>query len=204
MTTTSRRAHPTMFGLASHAAVYDRAVGVVMRRSYRLIAADVDRLCLPAGATVLDVGTGPGRLPRLIAQQSPELIIQGVDLSPEMVTHATTAAASAGLGPERLRYSRADVADLPFADGSTDLVVSSLSLHHWERPAEGLREIVRILRPGGQAWVYDVRSALDRVADDARAACEFVRVEQRLAGAGRLNPLGRLILEPGSPRIAES
>ena len=60
-----------------------------------------------------------------------------------------------------------DVVTLPFADGSVDLVVSTLSLHHWDDPAAGLDEIVRVLAPGGQAWIYDFRPAL--TADATRS-----------------------------------
>jgi SAM-dependent methyltransferase len=50
-----------------------------------------------------------------------------------------------------------DVAALTFPDGSFDLVISTLSLHHWADPAVGLAEIGRVLRPGGRALVWDFR-----------------------------------------------
>jgi ubiquinone/menaquinone biosynthesis C-methylase UbiE len=86
----------------------------------------------------------------------------------------------------------ADVARLPHADASVDLVVSSISLHHWDDPGAGLREVARVLRPGGRAWIYDVRAALRRAAQRADGDPGTMRLESRLPGAGRLNPLGRL------------
>ena len=49
------------------------------------------------------------------------------------------------------------MASLPFPDGSFDLVVSTLSLHHWADPQAGLAEIARVLRPGGRALIWDFR-----------------------------------------------
>jgi len=51
-----------------------------------------------------------------------------------------------------------DVASLAFPDGSFDLVVSTLSMHHWADPTAGLAEIGRVLRPGGRALVWDFRA----------------------------------------------
>jgi ubiquinone/menaquinone biosynthesis C-methylase UbiE len=50
-----------------------------------------------------------------------------------------------------------DAAALAFPDGSFDLVVSTLSMHHWADPAAGLAEIGRVLRPGGRALIWDFR-----------------------------------------------
>jgi SAM-dependent methyltransferase len=49
------------------------------------------------------------------------------------------------------------VAALAFPDASFDLVVSTLSMHHWADPAAGLAEIGRVLRPGARALVWDFR-----------------------------------------------
>jgi len=192
------RAHPTMFGLARHAAAYDRVAGRVADRMYRRIAGDVAALSLPPGAAILDVGTGPGRLPRYLSDRCPGTTVQGVDLSAEMVAHAREAAEAAGYPPGRPAYAVADVADLPHDDGSVDLVVSSLSLHHWEDVDAGLREVARVLRPDGQAWIYDLRLVLKRVEPAARRASDAVYLERRLPGASRLNPLARLVI--GSAR----
>jgi ubiquinone/menaquinone biosynthesis C-methylase UbiE len=50
-----------------------------------------------------------------------------------------------------------DVASMPFPEGSFDLVVSTLSMHHWDDPTAGLAEIDRVLRPGARALVWDFR-----------------------------------------------
>jgi SAM-dependent methyltransferase len=63
-------------------------------------------------------------------------------------------------GAARLSISRfvvGDVASLPFSDGSFDLVVSTLSMHHWTDPTQGLAEISRVLGTDGRALVWDLR-----------------------------------------------
>jgi ubiquinone/menaquinone biosynthesis C-methylase UbiE len=105
---------------------------------------------------VLDVGTGPAYLPVEIAKRAPNLEIVGIDLSPAMVAIATKNAEKRGVF-DRVRVQRANAANLPFEDGYFDLVVSTLSLHHWLKPSECLKEINRVLKENGEAWIYDAR-----------------------------------------------
>jgi ubiquinone/menaquinone biosynthesis C-methylase UbiE len=182
-----------MYGLARHATWYDRQAGLLGRPLYRGVAADVAAAGLSAGAVVLDVGTGPGRLLRLIAPACPQLTLIGVDLSAEMIARASSVAAATA-ATERITFQVANVAELPFEDGSVDLVVSSISLHHWDDPAAGLRDVVRVLRPGGRAWIYDFRPALrhpDRITSGLKAD---VRLETPAAGRKRFSLISRLVL----------
>lgn len=179
-----------MYGLARHACHYERWAGRLNRALYRRVVADVAAAALPVGAVVLDVGTGPGLLPSAIADASPELVVVGVDLAPEMIARATERAGGAG----RLRFEVADVAALPFPDGSVDLVVSSLSMHHWNDPRAGLAEVVRVLRPGAEAWVYDVRRTVRRAESMVAHLPTGIRLEIPLIRSFPLNPIGRLVL----------
>jgi ubiquinone/menaquinone biosynthesis C-methylase UbiE len=56
------------------------------------------------------------------------------------------------------RKTLAVVASLPFPDASFDLVVSTLSMHHWADGTAGLAQIRRVLRPGGRAPIWDFRA----------------------------------------------
>jgi len=180
-----------MYGLARHAESYDRHAGIFGGPLYRRVARDVAAAGLPAGAVVLDVGTGPGRVPLMIAAACPDLTVVGVDLSAEMVARATARAASA---TERIRFQVADVVALPLEDGSVDLVVSSISQHHWDDPSAGLRDVVRVLRPGGQAWIYDFRFALRHPERKTLGLDAEIRLESPMAGAYWFNPISRLVI----------
>jgi SAM-dependent methyltransferase len=142
--------------LIGDAAVYDTLSRLLLGRFVGRIAADVAAVA-PDGARVLEVGSGPGHLSiRLACQHGLE--VTGLDLDPAMIERAHATAHRRGEG-ERARPSFlvGDVASLAFLDGSFDLVVSTLSMHHWADPAAGLAEIGRVLRPGGRALVWDFR-----------------------------------------------
>jgi ubiquinone/menaquinone biosynthesis C-methylase UbiE len=109
MTTTAHRTrnHANMYGFARHARWYDLLSGVLARPLYRRVVADVSDVGPPAGSVVLDVGTGPGRVPRLIAAAYPTVEVEGVDLSPEMIARATSTA-----NPTNTRNLRFQVGDV--------------------------------------------------------------------------------------------
>ena len=157
----------SMFGMVSRPARYDRLTSGPFRRVHARVVADVAGAGLGSGARVLDVGTGPGGVPLAIARARPLLRVDGLDLSADMIAYARQATVNAGLD-DRLTFSVGDVADLPYADGTFDLVVSSMSQHHWGDVPAGIREIRRVLRPAGQAWIYDARIALHRATSAAR------------------------------------
>jgi SAM-dependent methyltransferase len=123
------------------------------------IAADVAAVARE-GARVLEVGCGPGRLSIRLADED-GLDVTGVDLDPAMIERARANAERPGKGDERRpSFLVGDVASLAFPDGSFDLVVSTLSMHHWAYPRAGLAEIGRVLRPGGRALLWDLRPGL--------------------------------------------
>jgi len=159
-----RRNLPKVFeGRSSR--VYDFVSRRLVRRMYRRIAADIAQLA-PEGAAVLDVGTGPGVLLVELAKVRPDLRLTGVDLSADMIASARHNLRSVA---DRATAQVANVTSLPFPDGSFDLIVSSLSLHHWDEPEAAVPELARVLRPGGRVQIYDFPFApFDRLASAAR------------------------------------
>ncbi len=148
-----------------HASLYERVARRPLRGVYRRLAADAAAAAPPDGA-VLDVGTGPGVLLAELARIRPDLRVVGIDLSADMVAAAKRSASGFG---DRVTAQLGDVTDLPFPDGSFDLVVSSFSLHHWADPAAAVPELARVLRPGGRLHIYDFRFApFDALTTTAR------------------------------------
>jgi ubiquinone/menaquinone biosynthesis C-methylase UbiE len=106
---------------------------------------------------VLEVGCGPGHLSTRLARQH-RLDVTGVDLDPAMIARARANADRPEIGDQRRpEFLVGDVAALAFPDGSFDLVVSTMSMHHWADPTAGLAEVGRVLRPGARGLVWDFR-----------------------------------------------
>ncbi|MZF88996.1 class I SAM-dependent methyltransferase [Streptomyces sp. SID5643] len=108
-------------------------------------AAAVAELGLRAGDRVLDAGCGTGRaLPPLRAAVGAAGVVLGVDLTPAMLREAVRA------GRDRDgQLLLTDVAALPLRSGSLDAVFGAGLISHLESPAEDLRELARVVRPGG-------------------------------------------------------
>ncbi|HEY3379459.1 MAG TPA: class I SAM-dependent methyltransferase [Armatimonadota bacterium] len=109
----------------------------------------------PPAARVLDVGCGAGQLVHLLAAQPPVVRAVGIDLSDALLHRARQRAEDSGL--TRAEFFQVDGAEMPFPNASFDIVVSTLSLHHWDDPVAVLGEIRRVLVPGGRAIIIDLR-----------------------------------------------
>jgi ubiquinone/menaquinone biosynthesis C-methylase UbiE len=103
-----------------------------------------------------DLGCGPGLLVVELARRSPGLHVTGLDLAENLLAQGEEYARRAGLG-ERVSFRQGDVKQIPFPDATLDLVVSTLSLHHWGDPVAVLNEVARVLRPGGSFLIFDLR-----------------------------------------------
>ncbi|MDR3577877.1 MAG: class I SAM-dependent methyltransferase [Anaerolineaceae bacterium] len=98
--------------------------------------------------TIVDLGCGTGRLLRKLARRWPEAKLIGVDPAEGMIAEARRLT-----GGVTFYVSMAE--KLPLADESAELVTSTVSFHHWQDQAQGLREVVRVLRPGGRFVLAD-------------------------------------------------
>lgn len=106
-------------------------------------------------ATVLDCGIGNGALAIALSSVLPEPPnFYGIDLSGEMLARADVEMRQAGLAPE---LRQADVLSIPYADESFDFVMAAHVLEHLPQPQHALREMVRVLKPGGMLFLCMVR-----------------------------------------------
>ena len=91
---------------------------------------------------VLDVGCGAGSVAKAVKRERPDLHVVGCDVS-------KSALALAEASPENVEFRSAQAEKLPFADGEFDFVWIFDVLEHVEKPEQVLREVARVLRPGG-------------------------------------------------------
>jgi ubiquinone/menaquinone biosynthesis C-methylase UbiE len=124
------------------------------------------------GEQALDVGCGTGTLAVELARQRPGLAVAGVDADDAMLDRARGKADRAGV---QLDLRTAFAQELPFADASFDLVVSSLFFHHLRREDKlaTAAEILRVLRPGGRLAIADWGAPRDLMM---RVAAQSIRL----------------------------
>jgi len=104
----------------------------------------------------LDVGTGFGINAAFLARRLPKgSEIWTVDPSKEVLAQAK--ASLDGEGPNLVNFVEASADDLDFADGFFELVVSVMVLHHLEKIQAALKEMARVLKPGGILVVVDYK-----------------------------------------------
>ncbi|KGB00969.1 methyltransferase domain protein [Enterobacteriaceae bacterium ATCC 29904] len=120
-----------------------------------------ERLASFPHAQVLDLGCGAGHASFIAAGQ-----VAGVtayDLSSQMLDVVNAAAKEKGLTNVTTQQGYAE--SLPFAEGSFDVVISRYSAHHWHDVGQALREVKRVLKPGGIFIIMDVMAPGHPVRD---------------------------------------
>jgi ubiquinone/menaquinone biosynthesis C-methylase UbiE len=122
--------------------------------SQEYLAWMVDILPLNAEFRVLDVAAGTGHLGRAIAPHVRQVV--AIDMTPEMLQKAKEEAVRSGI--RNILFEEGDAADLPYTDGSFDMVVSRLALHHFEKPRLQLKEMVRVCKPDHAVGIIDLLS----------------------------------------------
>jgi ubiquinone/menaquinone biosynthesis C-methylase UbiE len=136
---------------------YQSSFGAVARQT---VEAMLDAGLVKRGMRVLDVCCGPGML--AAGALEPGAAATGLDFSGEAVELA-------GRMVPQGRFEQGDAQALPFADGSWDAVLCGYGLMHLPDPAAALREMLRVLRPGGRATVsvWDATGAGFRLVYEA-------------------------------------
>lgn len=166
--------------------VYDVVMVQLTSNLYQRTIDDLTLLRLDQGK-VLDAGTGPGTLARNLARQQPQLQVYGIDLSADMIQLARDHTQREQL-TERVHFDVGNIAHLPYPDHAFDLIVSTISMHHWYELEQPLRELYRVLRPGGRLLIYDFRFMKAQTLEQALASTPFVEtpLEHTLVRTGFL------------------
>jgi ubiquinone/menaquinone biosynthesis C-methylase UbiE len=134
------------------ASAYEKGTRMVIDSYYRHVAEEI--VAHLAGDAILDIGTGPGYLPIEIAKRSETVRIIGIDLSRKLLDMARSNAAKAGLS-DRLTFQLGDAGRIEFEDAFFDMVISTGMLHSLKDPVKVIQEMYRVLKAGGEAWIFD-------------------------------------------------
>jgi len=143
---------------------YARNTANDVRGTRKSASSIADRL--KPGARVLEVAPGPGYLAIEIARMG-DYRISGLDISHSFIRIATENARKAGVSVE---FRHGDAAHMPFPDESFDFVVSRAAFKNFSDPLGALNEIYRVLVPGGQASIIDLRKDASPAAIDDEIA----------------------------------
>jgi ubiquinone/menaquinone biosynthesis C-methylase UbiE len=141
---------------------YEKATRLAIDIYYRRVAEEI--VSTFKEGLILDLGTGPGYLPIEIIKKSADIKIVGIDLSRKLIQMAQQNAQNAGV-TDRIDFQMGDSGRLRFDGASFDMAISTGMLHSLKDPVKVLNEIYRVLKNGGEAWIYDpakVASYIDR------------------------------------------
>ena len=170
--------------------VSGRLAGAVMARLNRdMEVAAVDELAPAPGASVLAVGFGPGVGIAELVARLPHGYVAGIDPSATMVS-AARQRNRAAFDTARVRLVEAGVTSIPWPDATFSGVVAVNSMQLWEPLDVALREIARVLAPGGRLvtlthrWAIEKRVPLDQWLDTTGTLlrrCGLVETTHRTA-----------------------
>lgn len=123
-------------------ALYDRYMGPLLFEPYAKLVAKRSVLLSPS--RILEIAAGTGIVTRAVNEAVPQAWIVATDLNPSMIDFAAQRVRS-----QRVDFQRADAQDLPFPDGSFDLVVCQFGVMFFPDKVRANREAWRVLRSGG-------------------------------------------------------
>ncbi|MDP2654169.1 MAG: bifunctional demethylmenaquinone methyltransferase/2-methoxy-6-polyprenyl-1,4-benzoquinol methylase UbiE [Candidatus Omnitrophota bacterium] len=107
------------------------------------------------GLAALDIATGTGDVPILMAQEQPRITrIHGLDLARDMLAKAGEKIRAAGL-EEKIELRHGDAMGLPFPPGTFDLVTTAFGIRNIPAVNKALMEIFRVLKPGGRVLILE-------------------------------------------------
>lgn len=151
------------------------------------------------GMKVLDLGTGVGAMAAQLAERYPGIELTGLELRPAQLVHAKARHPVA-------KYVEGDASRQPFADETFDRVHGSWVLEHVKKPLAVLREVRRVLRPGGYCHFIEVDNAsfdTSPAFPEVKQVFEALNTAQKAAGGDPYlgTRLGALLTEAGFSEV---
>ena len=121
--------------------------GLLLTRIHNEIV-DLSRRLPSPPHSIVDIGCGTGQLAARLSAAFPDADIIGIDPAPGMLDVARSAVPGAD-------FVDGTAEDLPITTGSVDLVVTTMSFHHWHDQRQGVSEVGRVLREDGRFLLCD-------------------------------------------------
>lgn len=109
----------------------------------------LEKMRLVPDDNVLDLGCGSGWLSRRIGKSVSDGRVVGMDISDEMIRIARRNS----VDQQHLMFVVGEVAEIPWEGNFFSHAISVESAYYWPNPAAGIKEVFRVLRPGGSAWI---------------------------------------------------
>ncbi len=141
----------------------------------------LNTLSLPLRAKILDIGSGAGQATIKLAGRYPATFIYGIDYAVGQVQIARLLQRKSRVS--NISFRVADVTHIPFRDGAFDAIVSLGSIKHWSEVKQGIAEMYRVLKPGGQAHIIecDAGASREEIAAFAARASQFLPLQRAIA-----------------------
>lgn len=149
----ARRVAEVFTGVASHYDLMNDVMSLGIHRLWKRCAIDV--MAASPGETLLDLASGTGDLARALSQRvGPTGKVIASDINPAMLEQARSKCLDIGIF-NNLEFIVADAQQLPLADNSVDGITMSFGLRNVTTPLLALKEMHRVLRPGGRVLVLE-------------------------------------------------
>ena len=129
---------------------------------------------------LLDIGTGPGFLLFEIAELESDIELVGIDLSEKLIEFAESETEKRDFGD--IHFEIGDANHLNFEDESCDFIISSGVLHSLKNPSAAIKELLRVLKPGHDLWIFDPTVLMKVEGDSSRHNKILDDMEKKLTG----------------------
>lgn len=130
----------------------NRFLSLGIDRNWRKVL--VRKLSFQQPTLVLDVATGTADLAIAIARENPKAMVHGLDIAKEMLEIGRVKTDKAGVHG-RVILEVGDAEALPYRDATFDAATVAFGARNFEDLAKGIREMGRVLKPGGHIWVLE-------------------------------------------------